>query len=165
MGRHRNRNRRKFFSSNNLPQNIPQGPPRQQVSVAQSVSFTGPLPPPAMLEKYNQVFPGCAERIVAMAESQLAHRHQLERTHLHGSQLAERTGQACGFLLGLVAIVGGIWLIANGKDVQGLVSVLGAISALAGVFIYGRHAQAKEREQKREQSQQLPLPYGQDDKI
>ncbi len=116
-----------------------------------------------MLEKYNQVFPGCAERIVTMAESQLAHRHQLETTHIQGGQKSERLGQIFGFTLGLVAIVGGIWLIAHGKDVQGLVAILGAIGGLAGVFIYGRRAQAKEREKKRELSQQLPLPYGQQD--
>ena len=160
---HRKKNR-KFFRPNPA-QNLSPRPPQEQrvATVSQTLSFTGPLPPPAMLEKYNAVFLGCAERIVAMAESQLTHRHQLEAKHMSGGQASERRGQVCAFILGLVAIAGGIWLIANGKDVQGLVAILGAISGLAGVFIYGRMSQAKERQKKRDQALQLPLPYSQED--
>jgi len=118
-----------------------------------------------MLDKYNQVFPGCAERIVAMAERQAEHRQGLETAHLHGSLTSERIGQVLGFVLGLVAIGGGIWLIATGKDAQGLTAIITAISGLAGVFIYGRYSQSKERANKRKEfiDKQLPLPYGQND--
>jgi uncharacterized membrane protein len=30
--------------------------------------FAGPLPPPQILEKYNSIVPGSAERIIKMAE-------------------------------------------------------------------------------------------------
>lgn len=118
-----------------------------------------------MLEKYNQVFPGCAERIVAMAERQAVHRHTLETAHLTGSLKSERIGQVFGFVLGMVAIVGGIWLIANGKDAQGLTAIITAVGGLTGVFIYGRYSQTKEREKKRQgfSDKQLPLPYGQNE--
>jgi len=114
-----------------------------------------------MLAKYNEAFPDCAERIVAMAERQAAHRHQLETTHIQASHKSERLGQVFGFTLGLVTILSGVGLIAVGKDVQGLAAIVVAIGGLAGVFVYGRMAQTKEREKKREQSLQLPLPYGQ----
>ena len=116
-----------------------------------------------MLARYNQVFPGCAERIVAMAESQSAHRQRLEAAHLAGSQKSERRGQTLGFTLGLIAIVGGIVLIALDKAVAGLVSIIVALGSLAGVFVYGRWAQKQERQQKRDEfrEKQLPLPYGQ----
>ncbi|MXY23205.1 MAG: DUF2335 domain-containing protein [Acidobacteria bacterium] len=48
----------------------------EHVSISQS--FQGPLPPPGLLAKYNEAFPDCAERIVAMTEQQAAHRHALE---------------------------------------------------------------------------------------
>jgi len=38
------------------------------MKAAQAYSFSGPLPPPEILEKYNQVVPGLAERIITMAE-------------------------------------------------------------------------------------------------
>ena len=116
-----------------------------------------------MLERYNQVFPGCAERIVAMAESQSSHRQHLESTHSQGTQKTERRGQVFGFLLGMTAIVGGIGLIAFDKDAAGLASIIAALVSLAGVFIYGRWSQKQERQQKRDEfrEKQLPLPYGQ----
>ncbi|HEV2975446.1 MAG TPA: hypothetical protein VGX69_10725 [Solirubrobacteraceae bacterium] len=42
-----------------------------------------------------------------------------------------------GFLLALLAILGGIGLILDGKSVAGLVPLIGAMGGLAGVFVYG----------------------------
>jgi uncharacterized membrane protein len=115
-----------------------------------------------MLAGYEKVFPGCAERIVGMAESQLAHRQQLEAAHLAGTLAAERRGQLFGFALGGVAILGGVLLIALDKDVQGLIAILAALGTLLGAFVYGRWSQTKEREQKRREveaaQQQMKLP-------
>jgi uncharacterized membrane protein len=41
--------------------------------------FSGPLPHPEDLAKYEQVLPGAADRIIRMAEQQAAHRQNLER--------------------------------------------------------------------------------------
>lgn len=41
-------------------------------------SYVGPLPPPGMLIQYNEAVPGAAERILAMAERQSAHRESME---------------------------------------------------------------------------------------
>lgn len=38
--------------------------------ISQSISYSGPLPPPAMLEQYNNIAPGAANRIIAMAETE-----------------------------------------------------------------------------------------------
>ena len=77
----------------------------EHVSITQS--FRGPLPPPGLLAKYNDAFPGCAERIVAMTEQQLTHRHALESRAIDGKLSAERRGQTLGFILALTAIIGG----------------------------------------------------------
>jgi uncharacterized membrane protein len=114
-----------------------------------------------MLAQYNQVFPGCAERIVKMAEVQSEHRQHLEKTVIEGNVRAERFGQICAFILGVLAIIGGIALIAIGKDVQGLVAIISALGSLAGVFIWGRWRQERERDKKRQEAEnpQLSLPY------
>src|SRR5258708_6290391 len=52
--------------------------------VKTELHYSGPLPPPEMLVGYNDAFPGCAERIVAMAERQSQHRQDMEKTDLHG---------------------------------------------------------------------------------
>ncbi len=132
--------------------------------VSASISaFQGPLPPPEILERYSQIVPNGADRIVAMAESQIRHRQSLESVVVQGNVTAQRRGQVMGFTLGLVAILGGIGLIAFDKDPQGLATIITAFVALAGVFIYGRVEQRREREQKRrelkEASESPRLPF------
>jgi len=61
------------------PQLSPQKQEIKQLALeAIAEVFSGPLPPPSVLSQYNQVVPGAAERIIAMAESQSEHRQQLE---------------------------------------------------------------------------------------
>ncbi len=43
---------------------------------------SGPLPDPQSLGMYEEVLPGLADRIVKMTESQVAHRHALDRRAL-----------------------------------------------------------------------------------
>jgi len=57
---------------------VPQRVHQQSVAV-RSESFTGPLPPPALLEQYERLSPGFAERIITSWEIETAHRHDLER--------------------------------------------------------------------------------------
>ena len=90
----------------------------ERVSITQS--FQGPLPPPGLLAKYNEAFPDCAERIVAMTEQQLTHRHALESRAIDGKLTAERRGQTLGFILALTVVIGGGVLIAFDKDASGL---------------------------------------------
>ena len=96
-----------------------------------------------MLAQYEGVFPGCAERIVKMAESQSEHRQHLEKTVIEGNVKAEKRSSIFAFFLGAIAILGGIILIGFGKDVQGLVAIITAIVSLVGVFFYGRWRQEK----------------------
>lgn len=128
-----------------------------RVSITQS--FQGPLPPPSFLAKYNEAFSGCAERIAAMTEQQLTHRHALESRAIDGKLSAERRGQALGFILALTAIIGGGVLIALGKDTTGLTAIVGTLAGLVTVFVYGRRKDAEERREKRSEfaSPQLRL--------
>jgi len=105
-----------------------------------------------MLARFNEIIPNGADRIVAMAESQIHHRQTLESAVVNGNVTAQRRGQLFGFILGVVAIVGGIGLIAFDKSTQGLVAIITAFVALAGVFIYGRYEQERERERKRQEA-------------
>jgi len=107
-----------------------------------------------MLERYNAIVSNGADRIVAMAESQLRHRQQLESTVVNGNVTSQKRGQLFAFVLGLVAIVGGIVLIGLNKDTQGLAAIITAFVALAGVFVYGRWEQERERERKRREARE-----------
>lgn len=118
------------------------------MKVAKAYSFSGPLPPPEVLDKYNQVVPGLAERILTMAEQQSSHRQQLERTVVESNAFVQKLGPFFGFVVAMTAVVGGIILIEKGRDGYGLAAIITALASLAGVFIYGKTKQKSELEAK-----------------
>ncbi len=79
-----------------------------------------------------------------MAENQSRHRQSLEQRVVDSNCKAQARGQIYGFIVVLIAVVGGIFLIYEGKNVEGLASILGAIVGVVSVFFYSK------REQKRE---------------
>ena len=104
-----------------------------------------------MLARFNEIIPNGADRIVAMAEAQQRHRHELESAVVKGNVRAQSRGQWFGLILGVLAIGGGIGLIAFDKDTAGLTAIIVAFVSLAGVFVYGKVEQEKERARKREE--------------
>lgn len=130
------------------PRNSPPPKRTEITSVTQSVSFSGPLPPPALLAKYNEVIPNGAERIMAMAERQSAHREALEARVVAGNVESQARGSHYAFIICLVTIVGGFVLIGMGKSIMGVSAVVGSLATLAGVFLIARLSQRKERVEK-----------------
>lgn len=73
--------------------------------------FSGPLPPPEVLAKYEDVFPGAAERIFQMAENQAQHRRSLERISLKLASRDSLLGIITGFIIAIAGIAGGIYIV------------------------------------------------------
>jgi uncharacterized membrane protein len=125
-------------------------------AISASASWS-PLPPPEQLRSYEEVLPGSADRILSMAERQANHRQDLERTTVEGGNRRSWWGLwiGGGIVLAVLALSG--VLISEGHGLEG--TVLGSVdlASLAGVFVYGRSQQRKERVQKNAQSQ-LPTP-------
>jgi uncharacterized membrane protein len=127
----------------------PPTPPNTAIAtLTQSVSFSGPLPPPGLLAKYNEVIPNGAERIMAMAERQSAHRESLEAKVVEGNVASQARGSHYAFIICLITIVGGFVLIAMGKSIYGVSAVIGSLATLAGVFVLAKRDQRKERLEK-----------------
>jgi uncharacterized membrane protein len=120
------------------------------VQVQATASFSGPLPPPGLLAQYNEIIPNGAERIVAMAEKQSAHRERLEARVIEGNVASQTRGSYFSFILALVAIVGGFWLIHEGRSASGLAAVITSVVGLVSVFFYSKYEQRQERVQKAE---------------
>lgn len=129
-------------------------PPPHPTSIAtvthQSVHFSGPLPHPALLAQYNEAIPNGAERIVAMAERQSAHRESIEAQVVAGNVASQARGSLYAFIICLVTIIGGFVLIGMGKSVIGVSAIIGSLVTLAGVFITSKREQRKERVEKQD---------------
>lgn len=100
--------------------------------------FSGPLPHPEILVGYEQATPGSAERIISMAEKQADHRRVMESKLLDADIRSEQRGQIMAFSLATLVSGGGIYLLAIGQDIGGLVALITPLAGLAGMFIAAR---------------------------
>jgi uncharacterized membrane protein len=111
-------------------------------------TYSGPLPHPEILEQYDRIVPGGAERIFAQFEMQAAHRQRIESTVIRSNNFVQIFGSISGFLLGVLAIGGGLYLVDRGKSLEGFAAFFSGLGSLVGVFIYGKKMQAEERKAK-----------------
>mgnify|MGYP001591579865 CR=1 FL=1 len=110
------------------------------------ISFSGPLPPPNVLEQYDRIVPGAADRIIKMAEQQSQHRRELERKVIDSDVQNSKLGLIFGFIIGLVLISGGIFLIWKGYNLSGVLLGVVYVGSVVGIFVYGSWERRKERE-------------------
>ncbi|MHB1701679.1 MAG: DUF2335 domain-containing protein [Acidobacteriaceae bacterium] len=130
------------------PQTQPGPPEPGEIAQIQAAFFSGPLPHPDLLAKYNDVIPNGAERIMAMAERQSAHRESLEALVVKGNLASQTRGSYFAFILALVCIAGGFSLVYTGRSGEGISAIIISIASLVSVFIYSKHEQKKERVEK-----------------
>lgn len=107
--------------------------------------YQGPLPPPQDLDRYNQIQPGFAERLLAMAESEAVHRRDLERKQVdaQGTDLVAyhrevRSGQVCATIIALSALAAGAYAATHGGQIAGALIGGGGLAGLVTAFVVGR---------------------------
>jgi uncharacterized membrane protein len=99
--------------------------------VATATAFADPIPPPELLAKYERTLPGLADRLVLIAENESEHRRALQRRAARLSEL----GLGAGFTIAMTALGGGIFLVHEGSSVEGMGSIILAITSLVLVFL------------------------------
>jgi uncharacterized membrane protein len=117
----------------------------QQTSVQ---SFSGPLPPPEVLKRFDDIVPGAAERIIKMAEAQSEHRKDLEKKVIESDISRSKWGQILGFIISIVGLISATIVSIYGNQIAGGLIGIGTLASLVGVFMYGSKVRAKEREEK-----------------
>ena len=135
------------------------GVPPQVVSMtvaAFSSSYAGPLPLAEQIRAYEEVLPGSADRILAMAEHQQSHRQKLERLTVEEAANRSWWGLRLGFVIAVLVIGVGAAAIFTGQALAGFGLIVAQAGVLAGVFVYGRVEQRKERVQKDSQTHLPP---------
>ncbi|MBI2919400.1 MAG: DUF2335 domain-containing protein [Chloroflexi bacterium] len=126
---------------------------RQETHV--QASYDGPIPPPAMLQQYNDVIPDAANRILRMAEQQVEHRQFLEKTVVVGDSKRADRGLWAGLFVTLSLVVGAVFLVYTGHDWAGVAIAGLDIVGLASVFVYGTLSRRSERMRKASQMGQV----------
>lgn len=93
---------------------------QRTVVTRRSQSYQGPLPPPQMMAGYEEVLPGLADRIMAMAEE----------TSAHIRKVRER-GQWFSLWISTLVIVVGAWRGNAEVSIQ-------ALYLLAAIYVFSR---------------------------
>lgn len=120
---------------------------RRQSAMVVRTEWQAPLPPPDMLEKYDVILPGLADRIITLAEGEASHRRGMERDALvlQGESnkqysLSQRRGQIFGLILIVLAFgLAGFALYLDEGAVAGTVASV-TITAICGAYLAGRFA-------------------------
>jgi uncharacterized membrane protein len=128
-----------------------QGPPPSSATqfTLTASQFQGPIPPPEALARYNEILPDAAERILAMAERQETHRHDLETKVIDSGIRATKRGQVIAFLVALSGMGLAAYLACLGQPWQAIAALGGNLASMVAVFVIGRTRQEKEREARR----------------
>lgn len=94
-----------------------------------------------------------------MAEKQSAHRQKIEADVIEGNISSQKTGLWLGFILALIVILLGAWLVYNGRVGWGAGFVSGPLIALVSVFVIGKRDQNRQLAENRPESAQQKLPF------
>ena len=108
---------------------------------AQFSAFVGPLPHPALLEHYDAVLPGAAERILALAEKQSAHRMRMESQAAAHELWRSWAGLAAGIGIALAFLGAAIGLIVSGHEEAGTALGILDLLALAVSFVLSQRGE------------------------
>lgn len=114
----------------------------KQIIVTKTEITSGPLPHPDLVEKYNEVIPNGAERIMRMAELQQENRFIENReTREINKEIAMsklkyfKRGQLMGFILAFVLLgLATLFVFTGYENMAYLLFSVGALS-LVGIFV------------------------------
>lgn len=114
------------------------------VMVSVEQRFSGPLPPPSILDGYNQAVENGAERIVKMAEKQNDHRIEMEKSVILHQLKESSRGQWFELVIGIFALSMAGGLAYLGHEVAGSIIGAAGVTGLVSVFVLGKRIQKKE---------------------
>ena len=123
---------------------VPAGARGQLVSTVMmmmSEQFSGPIAHPRHLREYEEILPGSAERIIAMAEKQQGHNIEMERLIVSAQVSDQKRGMRYGLAALLATLIAAVGVGLAGQ-VALSISILGVgVAGVVVAFIKGRHVQ------------------------
>jgi uncharacterized membrane protein len=143
---------------NNKPNNTHQPPSIQ--TQTQVTHYQGAIPPPEILRGFEELVPGTAARLIALAEDESAHRRQVENKALDANialqeqnviiakqqnKVVNRSdimGQFFGFIICISCVGAAIFLGINGHDeLAGAITVIPSAAVIKAFFSSKNHQQ------------------------
>ncbi|MHA8064989.1 hypothetical protein, partial [Aquirufa aurantiipilula] len=107
---------------------------------------SGPLPDGETMEKYNELIPRGAERLMEMLEKKVDAGIKHDETNLKRTLNQRSRGQWMGFILVLVMTFVGYSFAEKGHEALAMVIFGGEIGILAGIFVLGKFIKSSSNE-------------------
>jgi uncharacterized membrane protein len=101
----------------------------------ESHQWAGPLPPPAILDQFNQVAENGAERIFQQWEQETAHRREMERKDFRWSVAEGFYGKTLAFLFVIAALALAAYALYKGETWLAAFLAAGTIGSVAAALI------------------------------
>lgn len=117
---------------------------RRIVTVAHQ-QYSGPLPQPADLEKYDMIVPGAAERILQMAEKEQEKRHKSEAVKVDTAAKLSLRGQWIGLFLALLFAAISVYLATKGFEKLAAAFSAPLIIGVCSIFVLRRGAKTESK--------------------
>lgn len=121
-----------------LPKEFEKLPDETKIAYLEAQSFQGPLPPPSLFGQYDQILPGSADRILALAEKEQSHRQKWESDALSAQKSDVRRGQWMGFGLSVFALITAFLCAYFGFPIVATVCVSTVLVGIVTAFLRGR---------------------------
>ena len=103
------------------------------------VAFSGPIPPPNLLKKYDDALPGAADRILSMAEKEQSHRHLSEDKQVDAASRDSFLGLLFALIVTITVVVLGTSIIlvkpSTGTLISGSLLNIFGVATLAQAFL------------------------------
>lgn len=109
--------------------------------------YSAPLPHPDMMEHYERIHPGSADRIIKSFEKQGEHRHKCEKIFIYTQSIKSVGGLLFGFIIAMSAILGGIYTAIESNVVLGGSLSFTGLAILVGAFIVDKVYIKREEEE------------------
>lgn len=111
-------------------------PPEQKEQAMLTLEMHyGPIPHPEILKKYDELDPGAAKLIIENGVNESVHRRDMEKRLLKKEINDKRRGQYLGFIIGLVVILAGTYLIYANHPITGTLLSGTSLLGLVGSFL------------------------------
>lgn len=119
----------------------------KSVTAVQAQAFVGPIPPPSVLSEYEDRFPGFGERILALAEREAKHRHDMDETNariaqeeMRAARIETRRGQVLASLISVCAFATAYLCARCGQPWVGGIIAGTTLASVVWAIVKGRKA-------------------------
>lgn len=122
---------------------------KEALTVIRSEMYSGPIPSPEALARYEEIQSGAADRIIKMAEKQQDHRMALENIAVGGQVEQSKRGQIFGFVAIFMCIGVAIFFAVFFDMTTFAASFLSVtMVVLVSIFVTGKNAMKNDLKEK-----------------